>query len=175
VISVVDEIERCEGCGFVWESVPASDVSTRISDGAAALAALLAAGPPVTVRPSPGRWSVLEYGAHVRDVLLHVRDRLVFALVEENPSFKPLYRDERVELGLYGEDAPDAVAAELAMAAGLYGRAFRAASPEQLARPCQYAYPTPRTRTVLWMSQQVVHEIEHHLGDARENLTRLRD
>jgi DinB superfamily len=170
---VADEVERCEGCGFVWESVPAADVPIRIADGVSALAALLAAGPPVTVRPSPGRWSVLEYAAHVRDVLLHVRDRLVFALVEDNPSFKPLYRDERVELGLYHNDVPDAVAAELALAGGLYGRAFRAATPEQLARPCQYAYPTPRTRSVLWMSQQVVHEVEHHLGDARENLRAL--
>lgn len=47
-----------------------------------------------TRRPSPDRWSANEYAAHVRDVLLTIRDRLVIGLVEDNPRFKPVYRDE---------------------------------------------------------------------------------
>ena len=49
---------------------------------------------------------MLEYGAHVRDVLLVLRDRFVVGVVADNPGFTPMYRDERVDLGMYGgEDA----------------------------------------------------------------------
>lgn len=121
-------------------------------------------------RPSAARWSMIEYGAHVRDVLLTVRDRLVIGLVEEHPDFKPLYRDERISLGLYRTDTVPAVAEELGSAAAMFARLFDAIDPEQLSRSVQYGFPSPADRTLLWMGQQVVHEIEHHLGDIQENL-----
>lgn len=108
---------------------------------------------------------MLEYAAHVRDVLLHVRDRLVIALVEDDPEFKPLYRDERVDLGLYAGDEWPVVRDELSMAAALFARTFARLPAGALTRPLQYAYPVPATRTVLWMAQQVVHEVEHHASD----------
>jgi hypothetical protein len=81
------------------------------------------------------------------------------------PEFKPLYREERVDLGLYAADTPEVVVAELAMAAGLFARTFATLEAEQLAREVQYTYPVVATRTVLWMAQQAVHEVEHHHGD----------
>ena len=164
-------MESCEICGFAWESVPPGDVATRVADGAERVAALLA-DPSTLRRPEPARWSGLEYAAHVRDVLLHVRDRLVIGVVEDDPTFKPLYRDERVDLGLYHDDTPELVAVEVRSAAALFARTFDRLSVEQLRRPVQYAYPAPATRTLLWMGQQVVHEIEHHLADMEAN-TRL--
>jgi DNA segregation ATPase FtsK/SpoIIIE, S-DNA-T family len=162
-------MESCEICGFAWESVPAGDVATRVVDGAERVAARLDDGPAVVQRPEPTRWSILEYACHVRDVLLHVRDRLVIGVVEDDPSFKPLYRDERVDLGLYHDDTPEVVAGETRTAAALFARTFDRLSVEQLRRPVQYAYPAPATRTLLWMGQQVVHEIEHHLADQDDN------
>jgi hypothetical protein len=123
-----------------------------------------------TIRPEPDRWSILEYAAHVRDVLLHVRDRLIIGLVENDPEFKPLYRDHRVDLHLYAADTPAVVADELEMAAQLFARTLAAVSSEQFERPCQYVYPSPATRSLRWMCQQVVHEIDHHGGDINANL-----
>ncbi|MCU0259588.1 MAG: DinB family protein [Ilumatobacteraceae bacterium] len=164
-------MESCEICGFAWDAVPTGDVATRVADGAEEVAALLA-DPHAGQRPSVGRWSGLEYACHVRDVLLHVRDRLVIGLVEDDPTFKPLYRDERVDLGLYHDDTAEVVATEVRVAAALFARTFDRLSVEQLRRPVQYAYPAPATRTLLWMGQQVVHEVEHHLADMRDNARR---
>lgn len=163
-------VETCEGCGFAWVDVDAADVAERAVAGADAIADLVRADPAAAHRrPLPERWSALEYGAHVRDVLLHVRDRLVIGLVEDDPSFKPLYRDQRVDLGLYASDEPEVVAVELEMAARLFARTFAVLDADQLARPCQYAFPTLSTRTLLWMAQQVVHEVEHHRGDVEHD------
>lgn len=160
-------MERCQDCGFVWADVHADEIGPRLTGGTAALAELIASRPAPGRRPHPDRWSALEYGAHVRDVLLHVRDRVVIALVEDDPDFKPLYRDSRVDLGLYARDDATTVAAELRMAAALFARTWAALDDAQLDRPCRYAFPNPAPRTVRWMGQQVVHEVEHHLGDVR--------
>src|SRR6476620_4068914 len=98
-------MERCEDCGFEWESIPASEVGERTRQGALRIAELLQAD-GVVQRSEPNRWSSLEYAAHVRDVLLSLRDRIVVALVEDDPDFKPMYRDQRVGFGLYATDTP---------------------------------------------------------------------
>lgn len=164
-------MEQCPDCGFVWDAVAPAEIGDRIRNGTKAIAALLD-GAAADRRPEPRRWSSLEYAGHVRDVLLHLRDRVVIALVEDDPAFKPLYRDQRVDLGLYARDTPANVQLELDVASDLFVRTYAALSPEQLARPCQYAYPALSTRSVLWMAQQTVHEVEHHLGDIRANASR---
>jgi hypothetical protein len=166
----LDTVERCELCGFVWADVAAAEVPGRVVEGAGAIAARLRTSPGVVGRrPTPERWSMLEYGAHVRDVLYHVRDRFVIGLAEDNPGFKPLYRDLRVDLGLYAGDDPGVTALEVELAAGLFARTFARLSPEQLARPCRYAFPVESERTLRWMGQHVVHEVEHHRGDVEED------
>jgi len=158
--------EACPECGFVWAAIPAASVGGRVRAGSDAIAAALAgAGDAATTRPAPDVWSGLEYAAHVRDVMLHLRDRLVVGIAEDTPDFKPLYRDVRVDAGLYAGDDVATVATEVATAADLFARTFDRLTDEQLARPVRYAYPTLGLRTVRWMGQQVVHEVEHHLGD----------
>jgi hypothetical protein len=172
VTSTADE--ACQVCGFVWASVPPEAVISRIDAAVFGIADLLhGAGEQVSRRPAPERWTMLEYAGHVRDVLLHVRDRLVIGLVEEHPSFKPLYRDERVDLGLYRADTLETVERELTVAAALFNRTFEALDDGQLARTCDYAFPTVQSRTLLWMGQQVVHEVEHHAGDIADNARQL--
>ena len=169
-------MESCEGCGFVWDEVPDADVAPRLRAGTEMLGRLLRNTPDVaSTRPTPDRWSMLEYGAHVRDVLLVLRDRFVVGVVADNPGFTPMYRDERVDLGMYGGEDAVALATELEVAAALLVRMVEALSPEQLERTCQYGYPGPSTRTLRWMAAQAVHEVEHHLGDVEENLKLVAD
>jgi hypothetical protein len=65
------------------------------------------------------------------------------------------------------------VADELAMAVAMFLRTFTDLTDEQLGRTLVYTYPREASRSVLWASAQALHEAEHHLGDARENLTAL--
>jgi DinB superfamily len=163
-------MESCEDCGFVWERVDRGEIAARVLVSADAVADVLATNPPnAAVRPSPTRWSSVEYGAHIRDVLLTVRDRLVIGLVEDNPGFKPLYKDERLEIGLYRGDTAPAIASELRAAAAMFARLFDAIDPALLSRRVQYGFPDPMERTLLWMGQQAVHETEHHRTDIDEN------
>jgi hypothetical protein len=167
-------MEMCE-CGFVWESVPRSEITNRVRTAAVEMAKLLNSQDvkQARERTEPERWSNLEYGAHARDVMLTIRDRLVIGLVENNPGFKPLYKDERIDLGLYMADNAHDVAAETTAAASMFERLFDAIDPTKLDRMVQYGFPNPGPRTLLWMGQQAVHEVEHHLGDMRKNLQML--
>jgi DinB superfamily len=167
-------VEQCADCGFVWETVRREEIARRVDAGTATIAGLLAGDPDrAGVRPSTQRWSALEYAAHVRDVLITLRDRLVVGLVEDLPSFKPMYRDERVDLGLYGSDTVEAVAVELRVATAMFIRLFDAIDPQQLTRGVNYGYPNPARRSLLWMGQQAIHEVEHHRSDIAENLRRV--
>lgn len=168
-------MDVCDVCGFDFDSVGRDDVGPRVAAAAETIAALLVQEPEnCLMRPSEERWSMIEYGAHVRDVLLTIRDRLVIGLVEHDPGFKPLYRDERINLGLYSQDTPAAVVAELGAATAMFVRLFDTIEPELLSRPVQYGSPNPQPRTLLWMGLQAIHESEHHLTDIEENLERVK-
>jgi hypothetical protein len=164
-------MERCEVCGFAWAAVARDEVGPRVDAGTAEIAARIVADPGRSaLRPTAQRWSATQYAAHVRDVLHTLRDRLVIGIVEDNPSFQPMYRDERVDLGLYAGDPADAVAGELRAASAMFIRLFEAIDPALLGRPVRYGVPTPVPRSLLWMGQQAVHEVEHHGTDIAENL-----
>ena len=168
-------VETCEDCGFAWEAVPHDQIGTRVVSAAVTIADLLraASGEAAGQRPEPDRWSMTEYGAHVRDVLLTLRDRCVIGLVEDDPGFAPMYREERVTLGLYRHDNPSAVAAELEASAAMFVRLFDAIADDALDRPVRYGFPDPMPRTIRWMGQQAVHETEHHRADIEENHRRV--
>jgi DinB superfamily len=167
-------VEQCSDCGFAWETVSREEIARRVDAGTATIAGLLAGDPDrAGVRPWPQRWSAIEYAAHVRDVLITLRDRLVIGLVEDVPSFKPMYREERVDLGLYGSDTVEAVAVELRAAAAMFIRLFDAIDPQELTRSVHYGFPKPALRSLLWMGQQAVHEVEHHSSDIAEDLRQV--
>lgn len=168
-------VESCAGCGFVWDDMAADAVAARLATAVAAIGAELDAHPAlVENRPTAERWSMLEYAAHVRDVILVQRDRLVLGAVEDRPSPAAMYRDERVALGLYADDTADVVADELAIASALFSRTFDALTPALLTREIEYRWPTPTTRTLRWIGAQTVHEAEHHLADIVEDRQALR-
>lgn len=164
-------VDACPTCGFVWDDVGDDEIAPRLRAGTSGFASLLAdPDAPVGHRPAPDVWSASEYAGHVRDVLLVIRDRVVLALVQDDPSFSMLHPDQRVELGLYAADDPERLATDLTVATDLLLRFLAPLTAEQLARPCQYAWPEPATRSIRWMAQQAVHEVEHHLDDALRGL-----
>jgi hypothetical protein len=164
--------ESCPVCGFVWASVPREEVGPRVVAATAEAGELVRTAPAerVGARPAPQVWSPLEYAAHLRDVLYNIRDRVIVGLAEDTPTFKPMYRDVRVEAGLYEGEAPAVVADELERAGALFARTIEALDDVQLGRPCFYTSQSPYPCTLLWLGQQAVHESEHHGSDIAAGL-----
>jgi S-DNA-T family DNA segregation ATPase FtsK/SpoIIIE len=159
-------MDTCETCGFTYGALARSELAPAMGEYGLQITRLLSgADARLTVRRVPDEWSPLEYGCHVRDVLLIQRDRLFVALVEEEPSFKPMYRDERVALDRYSSQEPEVVAAQLLMAAAMAAHSFAPLAGDQWTRPLIYGYPEPTRRDVEWMAQHTVHEMVHHQRD----------
>jgi DinB superfamily len=166
--------ETCEQCGFRWSAVSANEIPDRLTFATESFVDVInEAGPHGKVRPSPERWSILEYGAHLRDVFISIRERIITASIEDEPTGAPIHRDERVSLGFYKLDSPSDVAGELRATSELFVRTFRALPPDFERRLFTYSPLTPTTVTILWAGAQAVHECEHHLSDVRENLARV--
>src|ERR687885_289818 len=141
-------MDRCDACHFTYADVAAPALPARLTAFGPRYAALLLppdrpAAWPDTLRapPAEGVWSALEYACHVRDVFLVQRDRLYTALVEDTPTFTPMYRDQRVTLARYNAQDPAEVAAQLATAAQLIAQAFTALDSAQFQRRCIYNFP----------------------------------
>jgi hypothetical protein len=164
-------VNRCDECGYVYD-VEAAALPERLGSFGARYGEALRTHTDAVMRtrPDPETWSALEYTCHVRDVLLVQRDRLYVALVADDATWPPMYRDERPRLGRYNEQDPTTVVAQLGVAAGLAAQSFSVLDADQLARRFTYNYPTPAEHTVLWLGQHTVHEAEHHLRDVQHVL-----
>lgn len=163
---------RCEGCGFVYDEATAPAAAGAVRDAAAALAALLvgADGAALRRRPGPATWSALEYGCHVRDVLLVQRERVLLARREEAPEPAPMGRDERVGHDGYADQEPADVARQLSDAAALFANVLDRLPPAAWDRVLVYGYPSREERSLRWVAVHTVHEAQHHLADARASL-----
>jgi len=80
-------LERpCGECGFDATTIGRADISAQIRRDAAARVLELSR-PNVSVRARDDRWSILEYGCHVRDVYELYDTRLALMLDEDDPLF----------------------------------------------------------------------------------------
>jgi hypothetical protein len=129
----------------------------------------------LSARPIPERWSILEYAAHTRDVLISIRERFVLASIVDGHIGTPIFRDERVDLGFYKLDTPEEVAEELQASSRLFVRTFEALPAGFENRVFTYSPISKADVTILWAGAQALHECEHHLGDVRENERLLGD
>ncbi len=164
-------MERCEVCGFAWDAIVPDEIAPGVQNSTRAIADLLVdheARAPV--RASPDRWSPVEYGCHVRDVLLNVRDRIVLALVEDDPTPHPMFGTPRVDLGLYSRDVPGLTARDLVAAGDLFGRTLECLPEGAGRRTMFYGWPRAATRPIDWVAAQALHECRHHLDDVRSDL-----
>ncbi len=161
----------CEECGFEYDLAKASNAASSIVTGAAEFAALLSDNrTDARTRREPTRWSPLEYGCHVRDVLLVQRERVLTARRRYRPSLEPMGRDERVDHDGYAEQEPDDVARQLTVAAQLFANVLGRLSPDDWDRSVIYNYPRRAERSLRWVAVHSLHEVSHHLLDARRQL-----
>jgi len=164
----------CEVCGFTWNDVTFDEIPTRLEAAVSGFCdVLLTSGENAGRRPSPERWSVLEYSAHLRDVLISLRDRIIAGALIDNAVGSPIYRDERVDRGFYQNDLASELVVELEVARRLLAKTFLALDQSDLARVFTYSPVSSMKVTIMWTLAQAVHESEHHLNDVKENLRLL--
>lgn len=167
-------IETCAHCGFSWDPLSRAEFAVRMGAAVESFVNVIAkAGEDVGTRPSPTRWSVLEYGGHLRDVVLSIRERVVLASILDVPVGTPIYRDERVEIGFYTQDAASDVAVELQVATYLFLKTVATLPNHFEDRRLVYSNRVPTEITISGAMLNALHECEHHLGDATENLSLL--
>jgi hypothetical protein len=162
-------VDRCDGCEFEYDLATAQAAGSAIVEGVGELVVMLDAEDP-RPRRSPETWSPLEYGCHLRDVLLVQRERVLAARRTDRPSFDPMGRDERVEHDGYIEQDPDDVVRQLTDAAHLFANVLSRLGPNDWDRTVMYSYPARSERSLRWVAVHTVHEVRHHLLDVRRQL-----
>ena len=163
-------MEACPECGFEYRPDGAGAAGAAIVAGAAEIASLIGSG-DVRSRRAPQTWSALEYACHVRDVLLVQRERVLMARREDCPTPAPMGRDERVEHDGYAAQDPVAVARQLADAARMFVNVLDRLKDDAWDRTMIYNYPVPTERSLRWVAVHTQHEVFHHLGDIRAQLS----
>ena len=154
----------CPECGFDSRRLELAGLTAMIRANAAAWQEVLGAGrESVSARPEPGRWSALEYGCHVRDVLRLYDYRLLLMLTQDNPLYPNWDQDETAIAERYSEQDPARVAAELAQAAETIACRFAAVTGEQWSRKGRRS--DGAQFTIETFARYFIHDPVHHLYD----------
>jgi hypothetical protein len=158
--------EECAQCGFVYDLSKATTAVEVINERVGAAAAVLRdRDVDVRSRRHPEVWSPLEYGCHLRDVLLVQRERVLAARRVDRPDYPAMGRDERVVHDGYAEQEPADVARQLADAAQMFGNALTRLSDDDWNRTLLYHFPETSERSLRWVAMHTLHEAQHHLRD----------
>lgn len=163
-------MEGCDECGFEYDLTQALTAATSIVAGTSEVVSVFAGDVELGIRRESGVWSPLEYGCHLRDVLLVQRERVLAARRGDRPVCEPLGRDERVEHDGYTQQNPTDVADQLSMAAQLLANVLERISPGDWDRTVLYNYPHQSERSLRWLAVHTLHEVHHHTLDIRRQL-----
>lgn len=154
---------QCPECGFDAWSLDRAHLAAEVAANAARMSALLAASPDPGRRPHPGSWSLLEYGAHVRDVHLVFAERVRLMLEHDAPAFANWDQDEAARLGRYGDQAPSRVAAEIGSTGEDLAATLRAVREADWGRT---GLRTNGSRfTIETIARYALHDLAHHWHD----------
>lgn len=165
-------METCGDCGFAYNPANVADAGPSILRGADDFVQILAGRPDeLTRRANPSIWSPLEYGCHLRDILLVQRERVLLARRAVRPILEQMGRDEHADHDGYAEQEPTNVARQLRDAAMLFTNDLSRLGPEDWYRTVMYNYPTLTERTIGWVALHTAHELQHHFLDARRQLS----
>lgn len=160
-------VEPCPECGYNYDEVTRAAIPERIRTLGSTYQQRLSDHPPDRLRAYPvaTAWSPLEYACHVRDIQEVQRERVQLALAEDQPSFTPMGRDERVVEQRDNDQDPADVATELAVAADALAETLDARRDLDWERTGIYNWPTRQPRTIDWIARHTIHEGQHHLHD----------
>ncbi len=152
----------CPECGLDTKSFPRERISSMLRTNARSWQEVLARD-AVAARPTPQKWSPLEYACHVRDVFRIYDHRLVLMLTEDDPLFENWDQDATAVRDRYGEQDPGRVSAELVDAARSLADRFDTVSADEWSRPGRRS--DGAAFTVETFARYFIHDPVHHLYD----------
>jgi hypothetical protein len=117
-------------------------------------------------RPEPAVWSPLEYAGHTRDVVDELT-ATVSAMAAGQVAPPMVDPDVAVVERAWNDEEPLATLDGLTSAVGAYAYRIGALTPDEAAREADFPWGR---RDALTMAQNAVHELTHHLVDARRGL-----
>jgi hypothetical protein len=153
----------CPECGLDTAGFPREDVAAMVRANARAWQDVLTGPGDPRRRPSPGTWSALEYGCHVRDVLRLYDERLVLMLTQDGPRYPNWDQDATALAEDYPGQDPGVVAGELHTAAEAIAARFEGVAGEQWQRT---GYRSDGAEfTIETFARYFIHDPIHHLHD----------
>ena len=152
----------CPECGFDAHAVGLAGIGDTVRGTLPRWESALAR-PDVSVRPDPATWSVLEYGAHVRDVFRIFDGRLASMLDEDDPLFANWDQDATAIEDDYAHQDPAVVARQLAEAGAAIAARFDGVGAGQWERTGRRSNGS--VFTVRTLGQYFLHDVVHHLRD----------
>jgi len=156
-------LERpCPECGFDPVAVAPTGVAHQVRQLLPRWEAVLGR-PDVRERPSPERWSPLEYACHVRDVFVIFERRLVLMLTDDDARFENWDQDVTAVEARYDLQEPGSVARELSQAGEVLAVGFERVSGQQWLRSGHRS--DGNSFTVASFAVYMVHDPIHHLWD----------
>ncbi|HLS01727.1 MAG TPA: DinB family protein [Beutenbergiaceae bacterium] len=155
--------QQCPQCGANVGAVDAPEVLRLARDYLHRFRQLLDGSDEVRRRPSPGVWSPLEYGAHLRDVCGVFRTRVRAMLLHDESSYPDWDPNEAAVEGDYRALDPVEVADELHTAGMDLVRDVAALSDAELQRTGHRS--DGFTFTVESLMRYFLHELTHHWWD----------
>ena len=154
--------EVCPECGYDAAAIDITAVGAATRAMTPVWQAVLAR-PDAPVRRTPGLWSDLEYGCHVRDVYRLFLERLHLMRTQDAPHFANWDQDATAIADRYQEQHPAVVAEELAAAAAALADAFDSVGPEEHARTGFRS--DGAAFTIDTFARYFLHDPLHHLHD----------
>jgi hypothetical protein len=154
--------QPCPECGLDTTSFRREEIPAMLLANAAAWREPLAA-PDSVRRPRSDKWSALEYGCHVRDVLRLYDYRLSLMLTEDDPLYPNWDQDDTAQADRYDTQDPGTVGSELAAAAEQVAGRFAALAGGQWERPGRRS--DGAVFTVETFGRYFIHDPVHHLYD----------
>ncbi len=157
-------LERaCPECGFDTRTIDGPETPAWVRDLAARWAGRLRTATEPGRRRTEDRWSVLEYGCHVRDVFVRAHERLTLMLAEDDPTFANWDQDRTAAEDDYAGQDARVVAGEVLEAAERYAGALDSVPVHAWDRPGRRSEGA--RFTVASLARYIVHDPAHHLVD----------
>jgi len=166
-------LERpCDECEYVADALSRGQLAARIRAVGGAWRQLLGRGPAVEMlRDGDDRtWTPLQYGCHVRDIFELFEERTRKMLKKRKPpTFKDWDQEEAAEKGNYASQDPAKVAYALATKAGKYADLLDRVDNDEWVKEGMRS--DGAAFTVESLARYCLHDVEHHLWDAQEQIT----
>ncbi|SDT44394.1 DinB family protein [Microlunatus soli] len=165
-------VQRCVICGFDF-GTGLDDCVTHATELPELLQETLGKVDSAAVRHrlAPWEWSMLEYGAHLGEVIPWYLGRVQQVLDEDRPQLQPMDWTIEAEVGEYRRRSVQRVCADVDQACRSLIAMINSLDDDHLRREGIGSDGSPRTIEVLLTRAD--HEIIHHERDLRRALDRL--